>query len=249
MSHSPARRRTVIVGALVQVFALVIVSCGVPTGDSTFEAIDGEDIPNRLNDPTTTSTTTTTTTTTTTVPEVPEPTVESTTTTTEPPAPSESVEIYFISRGKLQPIPGTLPPLFGFNQLIALLEAGPPAGALGVGLDSFIEPGLIAGEPAAQRGVLTIDLDVDVFEEIIPRNQRAAIAQIVFTFLVNTTTVGQVSFTIGGEPFLAPTDAGRQELATVDDFSSLLPGGSNSTTTTTGPDDFEPVSATTTTGP
>ena len=220
-------QRAVTVGLLTQVLGVGLLavgslSCGVPTGDSTFEAIGGDEVPNRLNDPTTTSTTSTTTTTTTTLPDVPDSTIA---TTTEPAPQVESVEIYFVSRGFLQPVPQDLPEEFGINQLVVLLEEGPPTGSLGIGLDSFVERDLIAGLPTTGGGVISIDLDPDVFDRINPRNQRQAIAQIVFTFLENTTAVGQVAFTLGGEPFLAPTDAGSQELASVDDFSSLLPDG------------------------
>ena len=238
------RRRTLQLGVLAQVVVLLAVSCGVPTGDSSFQSISGDEIPNRLNDPTTTTTTSTTTTTTTTLPDIPESTIEQTKTTSTTEVPQVLVTIYFVSRGVLQPVLRPVPPLFGFNQLVALLEEGPGSGPLGVGLDSFVAENLIDGQPTTEGGVIKIDLDSGVFDEINPRSQRQAIAQIVLTFLENTTAVGQVSFTIDGEPFLAPTDSGSQELASVDDFRSLLPGGSPSTTL---PPGIEPTSGTTTT--
>ena len=101
------------------------------------------------------------------------------------------------------------------------LEQGPP---LGNGFSSFVRRGLIVGQPTAEGGVLTIDLDADVYDLILARHQRQAIAQIVWTFLQNSTAIGQVAFTLDGEPFPVPADGGDQELAAIDDFASLNPG-------------------------
>jgi hypothetical protein len=229
---------------------IVGASCGVPTGDSSFEEIDSE-VLGGINNPTTTSTTTSTTTTTT-IPTEPDPAIEPTTTTvpvTEPP-PATPVAIYFISRGSLSPITRELDPQFGLEQLIVLLEDGPPSGSVGVGLESYVEEGLIVGTPVAEGGVLNIALDPNVFDAISPRNQREAFAQIVLTFLENRTAVGQVAFTIDGDPIAVPTDGGSKSSAAVDDFSSLFGTLRSSAEPQDGvdprPDRLTPTSVTTT---
>lgn len=217
MTH-PNKRR-IVAAVLVQLLAVVAVACSVPTGDSTFQPIDGDEIPGGLNDSTTTTSTTTTTTTTTSLPDIPESTVESTTTTTQ--APAEVVDLYFISRGLLAVVETELVARRDLNQLVVSLEQGPPPGS---GFSSFARRGLIVGQPTVEGGVITIDLDADVYDLILARNQRQAIAQIVWTFLQNSTAIGQVAFTLDGEPFPVPADGGDREFVAIDDFASLDPG-------------------------
>ncbi|MFT4772808.1 MAG: hypothetical protein ACI83Y_001208 [Candidatus Azotimanducaceae bacterium] len=214
MTHSFKQR--IIAAALVQLLAVVAVACSVPTGDSTFQPIDGNEIPGGLNDSTTTTSTTTTTTS---LPDTPESTVESTTTTTQ--ASAEIVDLYFISRGLLVVVETELVARRDLNQIVVALEQGPPFGS---GFSSFVGRGLIVGQPTVEGGVIAIDLDAEVYDLILARNQRQAIAQIVWTFLQNSTAVGQVAFTLDGEPFPVPADGGDQEFAAIDDFASLDPG-------------------------
>lgn len=225
--------------------AVVAVSCGVPTGDATFEDIDGE-VLGGLNDATTTSTTTSTSTTTTTLPQIPDSAVETTTTipVTEPPPPAETVTVYFISRQLLSPATFEVDPSAGLNELVVLLEEGPPDDSVGQRLQTFVEPGLIVGTPTSESGVILVELDGDVFGGIVQRNQRQALAQIVVTLLQNTPAVGQVSFTIDGRVVLIPTDGGSRVAASVDDFSTLSGGPRPSNEP---PDDLlDPVNVTTT---
>ena len=222
MTHSIKRR--IVAAALVQLLAVIAVACSVPTGDSTFQLIDGNEIPGGLNDSTTTTSTTTTTTTTTSLPDTPESTVELTTTTT--PAPAEMVDLHFISRGLLAVVETELIARRDLNQIVVALEQGPP---LGSGFSSFVRRGLIVGQPTVEGGVITIDLDADVYDLILARNQRQAIAQIVWTFLQNSTAIGQVAFTLDGDPFPVPADGGDRDFAAIDDFASLDPGTPRST--------------------
>jgi hypothetical protein len=222
MTHSIRRR--IVAAALVQLLAVIAVACSVPTGDSTFQPIDGNEIPGGLNDSTTTTSTTTTTTTTTSLPDTPESTVELTTTTT--PAPAEMVDLHFISRGLLAVVETELIARRDLNQIVVALEQGPP---LGSGFSSFVRRGLIVGQPTVEGGVITIDLDADVYDLILARNQRQAIAQIVWTFLQNSTAIGQVAFTLDGDPFPVPADGGDRDFAAIDDFASLDPGTPRST--------------------
>ncbi len=133
--------------------ALVIVAgCGVPTGPESFEAIDDSDVPNRLNEATTTTTTTTVPPTTSTVATTTLPDQqETTTTTTEPEPPTETVDVFFVSRGELTSKPIQVLAPVSANELIVLLEADPPS----VVLDTEIPPDLI-DTTSVDNGVLTI---------------------------------------------------------------------------------------------
>jgi hypothetical protein len=129
--------------------------------------------------------------------------------------------------------------------LIVLLEEGPPDDRLGERLQSFVEPGLIVGNPVSESGVIQVELDGGVFDEIRGNNQRQAIAQIVVTLLQNTPAVGQVSFTIDDQVVLIPADGGSKEALSVDDFTTLgVPRSSNDL-----PDDLGPIEVTTISGP
>ncbi len=211
-----ARRLAALLAA--PILAIVCLACGFPTGDSTFDEIDG-DVLGGLNDPTTTTTTVAPTTTT--MPDVADSAPTTTVPVTEPP-PMATAAVFFISRGSLSPVSIEIDPLAGLNELVALLEAGPPSDAVGQRLDSYVEPGLIVGTPVPEGGVLQVVLDRDTFDAINQRNQRQAYAQIVVTLLKNTPAVGQVSFTVDDEVQLIPADGGSKEAASVDDFQTLL---------------------------
>ena len=201
-------------------------ACGIPTGDGSFSEIPNEDIPFGLE-----ATTTTTSTTTTTMPVAPA-TTEATTTTSITPL-LEEVLVYFLSRGRLVPMRNALTSGFAADQVVELLETGPP---LGVGLDTLIERGLIRSTDVAE-GVMTVDLDPEVFARIPASDQAEAIGQIVLTMTDNVGRVGSVLFTLGGEPtqvkkgdsLLSEPD----EAVTFDDYIVLLASTPPSTSTST----------------
>jgi hypothetical protein len=227
--RSPAWHALAIVAA-----GSVLSSCGVPTGDSSFSEIQPDEIPFGLDQPATTTTSTTTTTTTTTIPETPITTPEQTTTTIA----LEPVISYFVSRGELQPVTVELPRDYSRNQLVSQLEAGRPLGAAGVGLETFIEPGLIT-DTEEQGGVVTVTLDGAVFDEIDPSDQRLVIAQIVLTFTANLRGVGQVAFVLDGEPLRVQKGDGllaeEDTPVSFDDYQELLVDGPSTSSTTTEP--------------
>ena len=216
-------------GALVVVLpvalGLGLAACGIPTGDDSFSEIPNEDVPFGL-DETSTSTSTTSTTT----PLVPVTTELATTTSI---ALLERVDVYFLSRGRLQPVPLALTSGFAPDQVVDLLEAGPPEG---VGLDTLIEPGLIVSTDVA-GGVITVDLDPEVFSGIGTSDQTEAIGQIVLTMTDNVDRVGFVRFTLGGEPTQVKkgdsllTEPG--EAVDFDDYAVLLATSPPTTTSTT----------------
>ena len=193
------------------------VGCGVPTGDDTFEAVPSDEIPFGLD--ATSTTTSTTTTTTTTIPDAPETTTAPSTTT---PIRLEPIELYFLSRGRLQPVPFELPSGFSADQVADVLEAGPPEG---LALDTLVEDGLIVSSQES-RGVLAVDLDDVVFDRIDTTEQTEAIGQIVLTMISSLRRVGQVTFTLGGEPIPVKKGNGLSsdvgEPLSYDDYAMLL---------------------------
>jgi len=147
--------------------------------------------------------------------------------------PLEEVEIYFLSRGALQPVPVALTTDFAPDQVVDALEKGPPPG---VGLDTHIEPGLIVSTEVAE-GVVTVDLDPEIFARIATFDQAEAIGQIVLTMVDNVNRVGSVLFTLAGEPTQVKkgdsllTESG--EAVTFDDYAVLLTTSAPTTSTTT----------------
>jgi len=219
--------------------ALTSTGCGVPTGEDTFSQIPPAEVPFGL-------AATSTSTTTTTLAPSPDTTTAASTTT---PIRLDPAEVYFLSRGRLQPVVIELPPGFSADQVADVLEAGPPPD---VGLDTLIEDGLIVSSSEA-RAVLTVDLDGDTFAEIPNTQQTEAIAQIVLTMISSLSRIGLVNFTIEDE--LIAVKKGNSLLSDVgeplayEDYSALLvnpPLPPPSDVTTTDPDDDSQASSTTT---
>ncbi len=210
----------------------LLTACGIPTGDSSFREIPSEEILFDLDE---TSTSTSTTTTTTTIPLVPVTTLFETTTTN----PQELVSIYFLSRGRLRPVDRLLPRNPVANELVTRLEEGPLPDEASAGLTSLIEPGLITSATTA-GGIVTVDLDPEIFAGIAASDQREAIGQIVLT-MSNLRGYGPVLFTIGGEPTRVTKGngllSGDGEPVSADDYTVLLvsstAAGTTTTTTTT----------------
>ncbi len=91
--------------------------------------------------------------------------------------------------------------------MLAALEAGPRLlGDTGVGLSSVIPRGLVNSVTDSGAGYVTVDLAADAFEQIDPADQRTAIAQIVLTLVgpAGRPGIGQVRFTLDGEPLRVP---------------------------------------------
>jgi hypothetical protein len=171
--------------ALTAGLAVSVAACGLP-GEGDLQEIDPTDLAG-LDQTTTTSTTTSTTVApTTTVGSAP---IETTTTIA-----SEQVILYFLAASQLVPVTRTLTRPASLQQVLLALEAGPPSGDLGVGLESLLPRGL-TNRVSEVGGVATVDLSDDVFADIADGDQRAAIAQIVLT-LTERPGVGQVRFTL-----------------------------------------------------
>jgi hypothetical protein len=149
---------------------------------------------------------------------------------------TESVELYFIDGGQLQNVFIDLARPASPSRVIAALMSGPPAGGVGIGLRSLLPPDLVNGVLPTSAGYATVDLANEPYQLIDPADQRLAIAQIVLT-LVRRPGIGQVKFTLDGEPMRVQRADGLQtepgEVVSLQDYESLLTGTQVSTTTST----------------
>ena len=229
------RSTVVVLVALLAAVALgatpLLVACSPPEDDS-LEFIPPDEIPFGLDQ----TTTTTTTTTTITLPpdEATEPTEP--TTTTLAPVQTAPVEVYFLiglEQLQRQTIQFSFPvePL----QVLALLEDGPPPD-VGIGLRTALRPNLTNGFERTE-GVATVDLRGSVLNRTGSRDQSLAIAQLVLT-VGRLPGVGQVRFTIDGEPVPIPvppsfTLSEPGEPLSYESFAVLLTPGSVSTSVPT----------------
>ena len=176
--------------------------CGVG-GDGELQQIGSDDLAGL--DQTTTSTTTTTTTTTV------APTADgagghhdTTTGCTTSTIATEPVELYFVAGGVLESVSQELTRGVSLSRVLTALESGPPPPDVGIGLTSDLPIGLTRSVTESGTGVATVDLVGDLFEDIPGGvEQRRAIAQIVLT-LTMRPGIGQVSFTLDGEPLAVP---------------------------------------------
>lgn len=219
--HPGAPRRRMSLGLLAASLALVVAAACGTSDDGAFQQIDSEELFG-LDQATTTSTSTTTTTTT-----VPESSVPSPTTTapaTSSTIPQEAIELYFLVGNRLEPVPGSLSQGASVSRVMALLEDGPPPEA-GVGLRSFVPQGLSSSVRVSGLGFAEVDLAEAPFERIDQRDQRLAIAQIVLT-LTRRPGVGQVQFTLDGEPLAVPGEdnvqTGPGQPVSRQDYEALL---------------------------
>jgi spore germination protein GerM len=229
--------------ALLASAAVSIVGCAVG-GDGELQQIGSDDLAGL--DQTTTSTTTTTTTTV--APTAAQPTGSPTSTTmaTTSTIDTEPVDLYFVAGGVLESVSLPLTRGVSLGRVLTALESGPPPPDVGVGLTSDLPIGLTRGVTELGTGVATVDLVGELFEDIPGGvEQRRAIAQIVLT-LTMRPGIGQVSFTLDGEPLSVPkfgnvlSDPG--EPVARNDYESLLPQadvfpteGATTTTTTSPP--------------
>ncbi len=210
------RRRSGLAALVTPVaIALALLGCGTPTGPDSFSRID--EVPNRLDEATTTtSTVVTTTSTTTTLPDAPLPTDAPVVT-----APTQIVEIFFLSRNDLRGVERQAPSPTTANDLILLLEEGPSTPLL----NNLFEENLIR-DTTRSGGVVTIDLDGEIYDRVRDRQQRDLIAQIVLTFLSDRGLpgVGLAVFTLDGEPLSVPTGSGQftDDPVSSDDYADML---------------------------
>lgn len=222
MNHRPGvdNTRSPLRVTLIAITALgLLAGCGVSAGES-FETIAPQEIPFGLDQPLSTAASTTTTT------EPPEGPDGATPTTS--PVQTEPVNVYFVlGLDRLQRLTVQFASPVELLQVLALLVDGPPS-EQSIGLRSAVRSGLVV-DLFSERGVAQVDLRGSVLNQLAPRDQRLAIAQIVLSVLGSARGVGQVSFTIDGEPaeIGIPPDytlSRPGQPLTFADFDSLLSG-------------------------
>lgn len=140
--------------------------------------------------------------------------------TTEPPVQTEQVRLYFIASGRLTYVAAQLPSPVVLAQLVAALQAGPPAGDLGAGLRSALPALLEINVTTDGSGIAEVQLPDGFFDALTVGDQRLVVAQLVLT-LADSRGIGQVTFDEAvPKPSGELTPAG-QPLA-YRDFESLL---------------------------
>lgn len=219
------RYQAIVAAALATAFGtMAVAGCGLPADDGFDEFAND---PNAL-DLAATSTTSTTTTVATSVPQS-EPSL-ATTTTTAPELATETIELYYVSsrqtgrqlRRVLIEFRRDAEPIEVLNRL----EAGAPEGEIGIGLQTLLPEGLTRSVVEAENSfTYDVDLDRTAWERIDQGNVRTAIAQIVLT-LTRQRGIGQVRFTLDGEPLSVPLGSREQSeegaLVTFGDYESML---------------------------
>lgn len=217
---------------------LALASCSVG-GDSDLQEIPSADLFGL--DATSTSTTT--------PPSTSAPSPPATVGATSTSIAAESVELYFLDGSQLQNVFVNLARPASPQRVIAALLSGPPAGDVGIGLRSLLPPNLVVSVVPTSAGYATVDLSSEQLQRIDPADQRLAIAQIVLT-LVRRPGIGQVKFTLDGEPMRVQRADGLQtepgEDVALKDYESLLTGiepTTTTSTTTTPPAESAPAAA------
>jgi len=219
--------RTILLGGVI--LAAAVAGCGIPES-SGFEPIDQDDVPFGLSDTTTTSTTL-----------APTTTIEATSTTAalEPTTTIsvEQVELYFVSgTSQLKPaLRGGLSSPVTLSQVMAALVDGPPEGDAGIGLRSVI-PEAADITVTESGGVAEVDLPTGIFDDLSATDQRLLFGQVTLT-MTRRPGIGQVRFTLGGEPTEVFTGGGDVrapgDTVSFDDYFILTTGATPTTTTTT----------------
>lgn len=223
------------------------VACGLPR-DGEFEAISPEQDESGLSESPTTSTTTMPTTTTspqstTTIDGTTTTSVAQTTTTIA----TELVDIYFPSGRGLASIPRTMPANPSLTQVMGAILEGPPAGELGITLRRVLPDGLRERDiPVANAaGVATVDLPEGIFDSLDAIDQRLLFGQIVATLTNCCAGIGQVVFTLDGQPTRVYRGNGETtepgEAVSSDDYTNLLTGATGTPATTAPPTTMPPT--------
>ena len=203
--------RSFMFGSLM--LASLLAGCGVAR-EGDFSAIDNAEIPLSLSQAATTTIATTTTTTI--APELDSSQMV-----------NELVDLYFILGAGLLKVQTNVVSPASPAQALRLLGAGPLNDPSYVGLRSAI-PQSFEADVEVNRGVATVSAPPSFLRALAPSDQRLAIAQIVAT-LTSRPGIGQVTFTVDGNPIAVPRGRGDLVAAgtpvTFDDYAMLILGG------------------------
>jgi hypothetical protein len=192
--------------------ALALAATGCSSSVDGFHAIAPADIPFQLNAPSTALAT-------------------DTSSTSQPPTLSEgivvdTVDLYFVANESLVRVQRLVAGSVAPSSVLDLLATGPGSEAGLAGLRSAI-PGGFAPNVRVIRGVALVDLGEVRLDSLSPSDQQLFVAQIVLT-LTSRNGVGQVVFSVVGEPIAVPR--GRGDLVepltpvTFDDYAGMVAG-------------------------
>lgn len=192
--------------------ALALVAAGCSSQSDGFQAIPASDVPFQLGAPSTV------------------PTAGSASTSLPATMPEgivvDTVDLFFVANEALVRVQRLVAGSVSPSSALELLASGPESEAGLVGLRSAI-PGGFSPNVRVIRGVALVDLGEVRFESLSPVDQRLFVAQIVLT-LTSRNGVGQVVFSVGGEPIAVPR--GRGDLVepltpvTYDDYAGMVAG-------------------------
>lgn len=192
--------------------ALALMATGCASRSDGFRAIAPSDVPFKLGAP---STAIATDSTSTSLPAaVPEGIVV------------DTVDLYFVANEALVRVQRLVAGSVSPSSALELLATGPGAEAGQLGVRSAI-PGGFTPDVRVIRGVALVDLGEVRLESLSPGDQRFFVAQIVLT-LTSRNGVGQVVFSVAGEPIAVPR--GRGDLVepltpvTFDDYAGMVVG-------------------------
>lgn len=138
----------------------------------------------------------------------------------------DTVDLFFVANEALVRVQRLVAGSVSPSSALELLATGPLPEAGLAGLRSAI-PGGFSPDVRVIRGVALVDLGSVRLESLSPVDQRLFVAQIVLT-LTSRNGVGQVVFSVGGEPIAVPR--GRGDLVepltpvTFDDYAGMVAG-------------------------
>lgn len=194
MSRLGLRLRIGLVG-----LAATLAACGVRTEDHA-RFVDDDEVPFDLLDVATTR-----------PPETATPTDA-----------TSSVELCFVDGELVVPAPRPAPADIDLPDAVRLLADGPNRLEEAAGLGSALPDGAVAGPVESAGGVAEVDL-AESFADAGGQQQLLAIAQVVCT-LTARPGIGQVAFTLDGEPIAVPRgDASTTtDPVTRDDYRRII---------------------------
>jgi spore germination protein GerM len=141
---------------------------------------------------------------------------------TVPPASTSTVALCFVDGERIVPVTRAAPPDLDPTEAVELLGQGPSRLEEGAGLATALPEDALSSPVENAGGIAEVDLSGS-FADAGGRQQLRAIAQVVCT-LTARPGIGQVAFTLDGEPIAVPRgDASTTtDPVTRDDYRRLI---------------------------
>jgi len=188
-------RRSVVLGVVACALA-VAAGCGVPS-DGDARPIAPDQLPEGLGAP------------------------ESTTTIPAPES-TQIVQLFYVRQGSLVPTIDEVSVNASLNEIMAALTSGPVDELANVGFRSALGGADVVRDVSLSAGVARVDL-TPAYTQIPPGDQVLGLGEIVLT-LTAQAGVGQVQFTLDGQPIIVPSADGTIAAGPVsrDNYAALL---------------------------